>query len=232
MTPLPPPLGAATDAPPRAAQRPEIGPPPAATQRGPLALRHRAAMLTLLLAGLPGALGACRTAPPAPAPGPLPAPPESSQAAPSGPAADLPPELAAGIERLYRAFDFEAGSEPDWAAMRALFHPDCRFLGPVTPGREPRSESLEQFLESFRRYATGSERATTGLFERVLWIEPFRFGGVAQTAVAFEGHQPGAAPAETRGIDLLHWVETPAGWRIVGFSSQYERPGLPLPTGP
>jgi hypothetical protein len=194
--------------------------------------RRPPALLALLLAGLPGALGACRTAPPAPAAGPVPAPPGPSQAVPGGPTTELPPELAAAVERLYRAFDFEAGSEPDWAALHALFHPDCRFLGPLSPGREPRSENLEQFLESFRRYATGSERAATGLFERVLWVEPFRYGGVAQTAVAFEGHLPNAAPAETRGIDLLQWVETPGGWRIVGFSTQYERPGLGVPTSP
>lgn len=186
------------------------------------------ALLLLAASGL----AACRAAAPSAAPaGPSgatqpPAPTASSAAT------DIPGELRAAIDSLYRAFCFDAGGEPDWAAQRALFHPDCRFLGPMAPGREPRSEDLEQFLESFRRYATGSERSASGLHERILWIEAFRFGGLAQTAVAFEGHLPGSARAETRGLDTLQWVETPAGWRVVGFASQYERPGLLLPPRP
>jgi hypothetical protein len=135
-------------------------------------------------------------------------------------------ELEILIGRLYQAFCFDAGGEPDWAVQRELFHSDCRFLGPVSPGREPRSEDLEQFLEGFAQFARGSQRGTTGLHERILDVQLWAYEGVAQARVLFEGHLPGELAAATRGVDALQLVRTPNGWRIVGFAAQYERSPL------
>lgn len=156
---------------------------------------------------------------------------ETTNAKPAAPAAGQSTsreqaELEILIGRLYRAFGFDAGGEPDWSVQRELFHPDCRFLGPVSPGREPRSEDLEQFLEGFAQFARGPQRGSTGLHERILDVQLWSYEGIAQARVLFEGHLPGELNAVTRGVDALQLVRTPSGWRIVGFAAQYERSSL------
>jgi hypothetical protein len=135
-------------------------------------------------------------------------------------------ELETLIGRLYQAFCFDANGAPDWQVQREIFHPDCRFLGPVRGGAEPRSEDLEQFLTGFQQFASGPQRGPAGLHERILDLEFWSYEGVAQARVLFEGHLPGQLPALTRGIDALQLVRTLTGWRVVAFAAQYERSAL------
>lgn len=138
--------------------------------------------------------------------------------------------LVERILELYRAFDFDAGAEPDWDAQRAISLEGATFLPPATPGRPLAGEGIEPFIEGFRAYATSKRLAATGLHERVTHVHGQVFGGIAVFFVTFEGHLPGSAEPLTHGVDGLSFVKSAGQWRLVSFTSQYERDGLPIPS--
>jgi len=137
--------------------------------------------------------------------------------------------LVERILELYRAFDFDAGAEPDWEAQRALALEGATFLPPASPGAELRGEGIEPFMDGFRAYATSRRMATTGLHERVTHIQGSVFGGIAQLFVTFEGHFPGEEERQTHGVDGLSFVQSGGQWKLVSFTSQYERDDLTIP---
>lgn len=142
-------------------------------------------------------------------------------------------ESEAIVERilaLYRAFDFDAGSEPDWDAQRALSLEGATFLPPAAPGAELRGEGIEPFIEGFRAYATSKRMAATGLHERVTHVQGQVFGGIAVFFVTFEGHLPGAVDPQTHGVDGLSFVKSAGRWQLVSFTSQYESDALSIPS--
>lgn len=137
--------------------------------------------------------------------------------------------LVERVLELYRAFDFDAGAEPDWETQRALSLEGATFLSPASPEAELRGEGIEPFIEGFRAYATSRRMAATGLHERVTRIQGHVFGGIAQLFVTFEGHFPGEADRQTHGVDCLSFVQSGGEWKMVSFTSQYERDDLAIP---
>ena len=143
-----------------------------------------------------------------------------------GPSA--PPALVATIHELYDAFSFDAGAEPDWATQRRIYLEGAVFVPPIRPGRAPVGEDTEAFLESFAELPRG-EFGETGFHERIIGLRVDSFGGIAQAWVAFEGFRPGDGETLTRGLDGLQFVHDGEAWRLVSFTTQYEREGLVLP---
>ena len=139
-------------------------------------------------------------------------------------------EVHATIEALYLAFCFDAGGEPDWEAMRALFVEGAAFVPPIAPGATPAAGDADAFLSDFARWIETSDVGTTGLHERILRVRVDRFGHIAHAWVAFEGHLPGEADARTRGLDSIQLVLDGERWKVASFTSQYEGRGLLLPT--
>ena len=160
-----------------------------------------------------GLASACQSAPPAP---------------PEAPADERAP-LVAAVEELYRAFDFDAGGEADWAAMRALFAPGASFASPGAPGRPARLVDAEQFLADFRAWVADSEEGRTGFHERITRLEVELYGTVAHTFVTFEGFVPPHGPALTLGLDAIQWVQDEGEWKLASFATQYASDALPMP---
>ena len=130
------------------------------------------------------------------------------------------------LDTLYEAFCFDAGGEADWAAMEALFADGAAF---VSPGAA-HAVDAEQFLVDFREFIRTSPLGKTGFHERILKVRVDHFGSIAHAWVAFEGFVPGEVEARTRGLDSIQFVLEDEQWRLVSFTTQYEREGLPLPT--
>jgi hypothetical protein len=139
-------------------------------------------------------------------------------------------QLVERILELYRAFDFDAGAEPDWDAQRTLSLEGATFLPPVTPGRALEGQDIEAFIDGFRAYATSKHMAATGLHERVTHVHGQVFGGIAVFFVTFEGHLPGEDERLTHGVDGLSFVKSAGQWQLVAFTSQYESEALPIPS--
>lgn len=141
-------------------------------------------------------------------------------------AAEAPalPEIRSVLDRLYVAFSFDAGGQPDWAAMRGLFLPGAVFVDPVKPGVPPRGKSADAFLADFRQWVESDPKLEAGFRERIVEARIEAFGHIAHAFVTFEGYVPGpsAAKAVTRGVDSIQLVASDAGWKVASFTTQYE----------
>ncbi len=168
-------------------------------------------MLFALLLAFPF-VGACR------APQALPPPPPGDVAA-----------VDAVLEALYASFAFEAGGEADWEAMEALFLEGAAFVAPIRAGQTPRAVDARRFVANFREWVRTSPEVASGLHERILGRRIELFGHIAQAWVAFEGFVPATGRAQTRGLDAIQLVRSPAGWRLVSFTTHYASPSEPLP---
>lgn len=135
------------------------------------------------------------------------------------------PRVEPMLIELYRAFSFDPGREPDWAAMRALFAEGAVFVAPRPHGASgpARLEDTAAFLAGFQRYATSPELQATGLHERIVGLCVDGYGEIAHAFVAFEGFAPeNPGEALTRGLDSIELVRDGAGWHVAAFASQYE----------
>ncbi|MEX1025501.1 MAG: hypothetical protein WD226_10545 [Planctomycetota bacterium] len=145
---------------------------------------------------------------------------------------ETPRELLAvsdTLEELYRAFSFEAGGDADWEAMRSLFLPGAAFVLPYEGEPEPRIVDLETFMAEFRAWIATSPDADDGFVERIVAHRVDHFGRIAHAWVLFEAEVPARAEPNERGIDSIQLVSSPAGWRIVSFTTHYESESTRLP---
>lgn len=133
------------------------------------------------------------------------------------------------VAELYRTFSWDAGGEPDWGAMEALFAPGAAFVAPIAPGSTPAAVDASTFLADFAAWVPVSGYADSGLHERVVRIRADRVGRIAHAFVTFEGVVPGQLAAVTRGVDSIQFVLDGDAWRLVSFTTQYETPRLALP---
>ena len=139
--------------------------------------------------------------------------------------------LESAVSDLYAAFNFDPGTLPDWARMRALFAEGAVFAYPIAPGDSVELLNADGFLAAFEGWAASSAMQADGFHERILHVETRRVGRVAQTSVLFEGFVPdpdavGEIAAASRGIDQIQWVLDAGTWRLVAFTSQYTEEGL------
>lgn len=139
-------------------------------------------------------------------------------------------EARAMVERLYRAFCFDAGGEADWTTMRSLFAPGASFVDPFPPGRQPVAVDAERFLASFAAWCRAEEVRSTGLHERIMSLRLERCGGIAHAWVGFEGFQPIDGRLRTRGVDSLQLVLDRGEWKLASFTTQYSTDDAPLPS--
>lgn len=137
---------------------------------------------------------------------------------------------AAMVERLYRAFCFDAEGEADWATMRSLFAPGASFVDPFQVGREPKAVDAERFLATFAAWCKADDVRSTGLHERILRLRLEACGGIAHAWVGFEGFQPADGRVRTRGVDSLQLVLDRGEWKLASFATQYSSADAPLPT--
>jgi len=146
----------------------------------------------------------------------------------SGTGREAEAEIGRTLEKLYRAFCFDPGREPDWQAMESLFLPGAAFVDPVKPGKPPRAIGAEEFLANFKTWVKSPEM-NKGFHERIVATRIDHFGHLAHVYVTFEGYVPGSAKAETRGLDSIQFVLDGEIWKLASFTTQYESPDLPLP---
>ncbi len=141
-------------------------------------------------------------------------------------------DIRAVLDALYLSFSFDAGKAPDWPAMKALLLPGAAFVDPIRPGAPPRGKSTAEFLEGFQRWVATDPKLKKGFRERIVAVRIDNFGRIAHAFVTFEGYVPGpdAAKAETRGVDSIQLVLDGGGWKVAGFTTQYEEPGVAIPT--
>ncbi|QDU65146.1 nuclear transport factor 2 family protein [Engelhardtia mirabilis] len=145
----------------------------------------------------------------------------------TGGGGDLEPIRSMLVE-LYESFSFGPGEEADWDGMRTLFAPGANFYSPIRAGRTPVGEDVEEFVQGFRDWVTGTPIGESGLREEITHWQIVRCGTIAHAFVTFDGVLPDGTPY-SQGVDAIQLVLDGERWLLASFTSQYARAGAPLP---
>lgn len=127
---------------------------------------------------------------------------------------------------FFSAFDNRGGAAPQLDALRELFISDGRIIR--NTGIEPEVSSLEMFIAPRRVILT--DGTLTGFHEEELEARTDIFGNVAQRFCSYRkaGVRNGV-PFDARGMKVMQFVRTPAGWKLSSVAWDDEREGLPVP---
>ncbi|MFT4541375.1 MAG: hypothetical protein ACI841_004701 [Planctomycetota bacterium] len=138
------------------------------------------------------------------------------------------------LAKLYKAFCFDPDAEPDWDVQRSAYLQGAAFVAPIRSDQTPCAVDTDTFIEDFRRYATSDPYRSQGFHERITGTSVRVLGDIAHALVAFEGFVPSkqlaARPEEasTVGVDSIQFVRDGESWRLVSFTTQYEREGFAI----
>lgn len=136
----------------------------------------------------------------------------------------------ATIESLIAAvYDSVSGKRPNWDRMRALFHPDARFIPPARDGNPAAAITFEQYKE---RALKGMESlpADQGFYEREIAHKIETFGNVAHVWSSYESRRkPDDAAPFTRGINSIQFVRDQERWWVLTILWDAERADNPIP---
>ena len=134
-------------------------------------------------------------------------------------------EIAGIVRTFFAAFTSGAGSVARLEALRAVFLPEATIIR--TCGREPTVYGVDSFIAP--RQALLSGGTLTDFSEWELSGHTEVFGDIAQhfCGYAKSGTQDGT-PFTGRGMKVLQFVRTAAGWRISAAAWDDERPGLTI----
>lgn len=133
------------------------------------------------------------------------------------------------LTRLYRAFSFEKGREPDWATMRSAFLNGATIVDPVRERTTPHAIGVAAFIDEFRDAVKHDSSFREGFAERIVATRIDAYGHIAHAYVTFEGYVPGDTTTRTRGVDSIQLIQAGDDWKVASFTTQFENEGLPLP---
>lgn len=119
------------------------------------------------------------------------------------------------LRGMYASVSFPEGSEPDFARMTMIFHPQARFTR-VTP------EGVDYFnLPEFQAFmAEMLDRGVfTAFFERETHRRASLYGAVAHVLSAYEiKAHPASRTALARGINSIQMLWQNGGWQVLSLA--------------
>lgn len=137
-------------------------------------------------------------------------------------------ELDALIDTLYTTVSGPAGTRRDWTRLARLHAPGARLH--IT--RAGADGALHVDSLDFDAFIALHEArfADRGFHEREIAREVAGFGGVRHVWSSFEARRHPDDPVPyARGVNSLQLVRTPAGWRLVSATWDFETPDRPVP---
>lgn len=134
------------------------------------------------------------------------------------------------VRELYDRLTFEAGTTPDWDAVRALF--DAEAVVVLRTGREQMTVfTLEGWVQDFVDYIEQHDVLRTGLTERLVELDGFAYRDIAHVRVLFESFIPGSERPPGAGLDVFELLREDGRWRIVGIVNERPTQAEPIPAG-
>lgn len=129
------------------------------------------------------------------------------------------------VQSFFAVFDNRGGRRPRLGALHEMCLPECVITKGSAEG--PTICGLEAFIAPRAALLTSGE--LTEFFEEEVSGRTDLFGGVAQRFSLYRkaGVLNGVA-FSARGIKVLQFVKTDAGWRISAFAWEDEREGLAI----
>jgi hypothetical protein len=132
------------------------------------------------------------------------------------------------VRALYDFVTVEAGTTPDWSAVRSLFLPEA-----VIVLRTTRTEttvfSVDGFVDDFVRFIERAGVERTGFAERIVRLRPWAFKDLAHVLVLYEATIPGSGRPAQQGIDSFAVVRKDGRWWIAAITNDIPDPANPVP---
>lgn len=174
--------------------------------------RSRIAFLFLLVADLATAQGV------------------SPKETPATPAASVD----AVLSELYASVSHAAGSAPDFARMRRIFHSSANLVPPrASDAPDFRAMTIDQFAERIEKFIAERKakgEPPRGFFEREIARRTDCFGNVCHVFSTYESRRsPSDAQPFERGINSIQLVHDGKRWWIASLIWDAERPANPIP---
>lgn len=139
-------------------------------------------------------------------------------------------EIRPVLDAIYAGVSHEPGGEPDWNAFESVFLPQATLVLPYRPGTEPQVQTVPEFLEFYRGALAQPGAKDEGFVESCAGFEATVFGNVATVTSVYEARKTVDQPNPDRiGLDMVHLVNTPEGWKAVSLITDFAREDNPLP---
>ena len=145
--------------------------------------------------------------------------------------ATIPPGTDSAEGVVYELYDmctFDAGTLPDWDAMRALFLPQATVVL-----RNTRTSntifSMDGFIEDWHRFIARDNVEERGFSEKIVRMSTTVLGDIAHIMVLYEASFPDWDRPPQPGVDFIQLIKNDGRWWIVSIANEVPAPNWPLP---
>lgn len=152
----------------------------------------------------------------------------ASAAAAQEPATDSLATADGVVRELYDLITFEAGTTPDWDAVRSLFIDEAVIV--LRTGRDANTVfSVETWIQDFVTFIERSEVEKTGFTEAITRTSATEFGDIANVWVLYEASIPGSQRPPQQGVDNFSLVLRDGRWLIAAITNEIPAIAGPVP---
>jgi hypothetical protein len=132
------------------------------------------------------------------------------------------------IDELYDHVTFDAGTTPDWDAVKQLFIDEA-----VIVLRTSRTDntvfSLDGWVNDFVQFIERANVKKTGFVEKIVRKKTMVFGDIAHILVLYEAHIPGSERPPQQGVDSCQLIRKNNRWLIASIVNEIPTPDRPVP---
>jgi hypothetical protein len=132
------------------------------------------------------------------------------------------------VDALYDHVTFDAGTTPDWDAVKKLFIDEAVVVLRTSPDAST-VFSLNGFVEDFVRFIERDNVERTGFVESIIRKKTLVFGDIAHILVLYEASIPGWDRPPQQGVDSFQLIRKDDRWKIVSIINEIPTPDRPVP---